>query len=259
VSREVRLNQPTAGLPTEAERFTGAVEFKEKPLTADERFQLTQDLNDPEKFATARDRLLESAVGVPPSQLRDTLNKQQMDILQLRAKENFLMFSKDTNFLTGDNATDKENATTLTDWMFKNQLAPTVDNFNLASSKLRAEGFLLEAPVVQQVVVPTPAVVPVQPVVPQAQEPVVQPVRINEPAPVQPKRQSQVPSGLNDRTSSASGVSPTSSSTISLTLADIDSMSADQYKKNMRNPDFKSLVNRLQKEADDKRRQRANA
>jgi uncharacterized protein (DUF1697 family) len=259
VSREARLNQPTAGLPTEAERFTGAVEFKEKPLTADERFQLTQDLNDPEKFATARDRLLESAVGVPPSQLRDTLNKQQMDILQLRAKENFLMFSKDTNFLTGDNATDKENATTLTDWMFKNQLAPTVDNFNLASSKLRAEGFLLEAPVVQQVVVPTPAVVPVQPVVPQAQEPVVQPVRINEPAPVQPKRQSQVPSGLNDRTSSASGVSPTSSSTISLTLADIDSMSADQYKKNMRNPDFKSLVNRLQKEADDKRRQRANA
>jgi hypothetical protein len=257
VSREARLNQPTAGLPTDAERFTGAVEFKEKPLTADERFQLTQDLNDPEKFASARDRLLESAVGIPPAQLRDTLNKQQMDILQLRAKENFLMFSKDTNFLTGDNATDKENATTLTDWMFKNQLAPTVDNFNLASSKLRAEGFLLEAPVMQQVPVPPPqAVVPVESVVPQAQEPVVPPVRINEPAPVQPKRHSQVPSGLNDRVSSASGVASTTAN--SLTLADIDAMSGDQYKKNMRNPDFKNLVNRLSKEAEDKRRARAN-
>jgi hypothetical protein len=260
VSRENRLNTPAQGLPTEAERFTGIVEFKEKPLTADERFQLTQDLNDPEKFASARDRLLESAVGVPPSQLRQQLNAQQMEILQLRAKDNFLQFSKDSSFMTGDNATDKENATTLTDWMFKNQLAPTVENYTLASSTLRSAGLLSEAPVVQQVPpVQQSIVAPVESVVPQAQEPVVQPVRISVPEPVQPTRHSQVPSGLNDRVSSASGVSPTSSTANSLTLADIDAMSGDQYKKNMRNPDFKNLVNRLSKAAEDKRRARANA
>ena len=256
VSREARLNTPSTAIPTEAQRFTGIVEFKEKPLTADERFHLTQDLNDPEKFASARDRLLESAVGVSPAQLRQQLNEQQMTILQLRAKENFLSFAKDENFLTGDNPTDQENATTLTDWMFKNQLAPTVDNFQLASSQLRSAGLLNEAPVVQQVPVQT-QVVPVESVVPKAQEPVVVPARISEPEPVQLKRHSQVPSGLNDRVSSASGLSTTTMAN-SLTLADIDAMSADQYKKAARNPDFLKAVNRLQKETDDRRRQRAN-
>lgn len=258
VTRENRLATPTVQ-PTEAQKFTGLVEFKEKTLTADERFNLVQDLNDPEKFASARDRLLESAVGVAPSQLRQQLNEQQMTILQLRAKENFLTFTKDASFLTGDNPTDKENAETLTDWMFKNQLAPTVENFTLASSQLRAAGLLNEAPVVQQVVVPASVVAPVQPVVSQTQEPVAQPVRINEPAPVQLKRQSQVPSGLNDRVSSASGVSPNSATANSLTLADIDAMSADAYKKAARNPEFLKNVNRLQKEADTRRIQRANA
>jgi hypothetical protein len=258
VSREARLNVPSTAIPTEAERFTGAIEFKERTLTADERFNLVQDLSDPEKFASARDRLLESAVGVPPAQLREQLNKQQMEILQLRAKDNFISFAKNENFLTGDNATDQENATTLTDWMFKNQLAPTVDNFQLASSQLRSAGLLNEAPVVQQMPVSQPPAVPVETVVPQTQEPVVVPARISVPEPVQAKRHSQVPSGLNDRVSSAAGVSP-NSGTVSTTLADIDAMSADQYKKAARNPDFVRLVNRLQKEVDDRRRQRANA
>ena len=256
VSREARLGIAET-IPTEAQRFTGVVEFKEKVLTADERFQLTQDLNDPEKFASARDRLLESAVGVPPAQLRERLNRQEMEILQLRAKENFLSFAQQEGFLTGHNATDQENATTLTDWMFKNSLAPTVDNFNLASSKLRSAGLLNEAPVVQQVPVPT-VVVPVESVVPQAQEPVVPESRIAPVVPVQPKRHSLVPSGLNDRVSSSNGVPP-ASATNNVTLADIEAMSGDQYKKAMRNPDFKVLVNRLSKEAEDRRRQRANA
>jgi hypothetical protein len=177
-----------------------------------------------------------------------------MEILQLRAKENFLSFAKDTHFLTGHNDTDRENALTLTDWMFKNELAPTVDNYNLASSKLRSAGLLNEAPVVQQVPVPT-AIVPVESAVPQAQEPVVVPARISVPTPVQPTRHSQVPSGLNDRVSSANGVSPTTA-TNSLTLADLDAMSGDDYKKASRNPEFAKLVNRLSKEAEDRRRHR---
>lgn len=259
VTRENRLGTPaTENIPSEAARFENVAEYKEKPLTADERFQLTQDLNDPEKFASARDRLLESAVGVTPAELRRRLNDQQMTILQLRAKENFLTFAEQQAFLTGHGETDTENAQILTDWMFKNKLAPTVDNFQSASSTLRSAGLLNEAPVVQQVHVPQHiAVVPVESVVPKAQEPVVPPVRINEPEPVQPKRHSQVPSGLNDRVSSASGVPPASATDNSLTLADIDAMSGDQYKKAARNPAFVKLVNRLSQEAAEKRRQRA--
>lgn len=258
VTRENRLGTSTENIPSEAARFTGITELKPKDLNADERFQITQDLNDPEKFSSARDRLLESAVGVSPAELRRMLNDQQMTILQLRAKENFLSFAQQQAFLTGDNTTDQENAQTLTDWMFKNQLAPTVENFQLASSQLRSAGLLNEAPVVQQVPVPQrTAVVPVESVVPQAQEPVVPLVRINEPEPVQLKRHSQVPSGLNDRVSSASGVPPASATDNSLTLADIDGMSADQYKKAAKNPSFLPLVDRLEKEAANRQRQRA--
>jgi hypothetical protein len=256
VTRENRLGTSKENIPSEAARFEDVVEYKEKPLTADERFQLTQDLNDPEKFASARDRLLESAVGVSPAVLRDRLNDQQMTILQLRAKENFITFTQQHEFATGDLATDTENTQTLTDWMFKNKLAPTVDNYELACSHLRSAGLLSEAPVVQQVPVPQPqAVVPVESVAPKTQEPVVPESRIAPAEPVQPKRHSPVPSGLNDRVSSASGVSPVTAN--SVTLADIDKMSADEYKKAAKNPAFKELVNRLENEAIAKRRQRA--
>lgn len=257
VSRENRLGKPDAGIPTATQRFT-TLEFTEKPLTAEERFSLTQDLNDPEKFVSARDRLLESAVGVSPAELRKQLNDQQMTIQQLRAVENYRLFSTQTGFETGHRPTDEENVQTLTDWMVKNKVEPTVENFNLANSTLRSAGLLTEAPVVQQVPPVQPiSVAPVESVVPQAQEPVVPPARISVVEPVQPKRHSQVPSGLNDRVSSASGLAPATAN--SLTLADIDAMSADQYKKASRNPDFKNLVNRLQKDADDRRRQRVNA
>jgi hypothetical protein len=259
VTRENRLGTPSEdGIPTEAARFDHITEFKEKTLTADERFQLTQDLNDPEKFKSALDRLIETAVGVPPSQLVARLNDQQMTIMQMRAKENFLSFAERTPFITGHRQTDDENAKTLTDWMFKKGLAPTVENYELANSKLRSAGLLSEAPVVQQVPVPPApvAVAPVEIVVPKAQEPVVPESRIAPAEPVQPKRQSQVPSGLNDRVSSASGTSPVSATANSLTLADIDKLSADEYKRRARDPQFVSLVNRLEKEASDRRRNR---
>lgn len=260
VTREARLGQNQESIPNEAARFE-PVEFKEKPLTAEERFQLTQDLNDPEKFAAARDRLLESAVGASPAKLRETLNDQNMKIAQMAAKENFLTFAEHSTFITGHQPTDEENARTLTDWMFKNRLAPTVENFKLADSQLRSAGLLNEAPVVQQVPVPqappvaAAPVVPVESVVPKAQEPVVVESRITPAQPVQPKRQSPVPSGLNDRVSSASGQSPVTAP--SVTLADIDRMSADEYKKAARNPAFVALVNRLENEAALRRRQRA--
>jgi hypothetical protein len=57
--------------------------------------------------------------------------------------------------------------------------------------------------------------------------------------------------------SSASGVPPASATDSSLTLADIDKMSADQYKKAARNPEFLKTVNRLEKEAAERHRQRA--
>ena len=246
VSRDARLGiAPGESIPESAQRFDNITEFKPKDLNVDERFQLSQDLNDPEKFASARDRLLESAVGVPPAKMAEILNQQQLATLQLMAKQNFDIFAANNPTFY---STDPENRKTLTDWMFKNKLAPTVENFNTAYSSLNSVGLLNEAPIVRSE--PVPVVEPA----PKAQEPVVQESRITPVEQPQPKRHSQVPSGLNDRVSSAAGPAPVDGN--SVTLADIDRMSPDDYKAKIKDPRFAKLVNDLEQAALLKRRQR---
>jgi hypothetical protein len=248
VTRENRLGITSdENLPENAERLESFVELKPKTLNAEERFNLLQKMQNPETFAEGRDELLESALGVSPSKLASMLNDQQLRNLQILAKQNFDVFTKTAEdfYVCG------ENAQTLTDWMLKNKLAPTVQNFQIANATLKAAGLLLNAPVMRQEPVPTPVV----PVVEAKAQPQAEPVsRIAPVEPPQPKRHSQVPSGLNERTSSATGVTPADGD--SLTLAGIEKMSADQYKQAMKNPLFGKTVERLQREADERRLQR---
>ena len=246
VNREHRLGiAPEEAVPDAAQKFTGDfLELKPKALNVDERFQLTQDLNDPEKFTAARDKLVESALGIPLADLAKAFNEQKMATLQVMAKQNFDIFAANTpEFLS----TDAENRQNLTDWMFKKGLAPTVENFQAAYSSLKSVGLLNEAPIVRSE--PVPVVEPA----PKAQEPVVPESRIAPVEQPQPKRHSQIPSGLNDRVSSAAGPAPVDAS---LTLADIDQMTPDDYKAKIKDPRFAKLVNDLEQAALLKRRQR---
>lgn len=246
VSRDARLGiGPSETIPDTAQRFDNIVEFKQKDLNVDERFQLAQDLVDPEKFASARDRLFESAMGQSPEKLRQTLNDQQILSIQLLAKQNFDIFAEDApDFYSAD----PENRKTLTNWMTKNRLSPTVDNFKTAYQSLSSAGLLNSAPSVQT------EPVPVVEIAPKPQEPVVPESRITPVEQPQVKRQSQVPSGLNDRVSSAAGPVPVDGS--SVTLADIDRMTPDEYKVKIKDPRFAKLVNDLEQAALLKRRQR---
>ena len=247
VNRDNRLGiSQSESIPDTAQKFDSAfIELKPKDLNVDERFQLTQDLNDPEKFVAARDKLVESALGISAADLAKTLNEQKLATLQVMAKQNFDIFAANTPAFY---SVDNENRKTLTDWMFKNKLAPTVDNFNTAYSSLSSAGLLNEAPVVR------PEPVPVVEPAPKPQEPVVAEVRIDPTPQPQVTRHSQVPSGLNERVSSAAG--PVSVDGPSLTLADIDRMSPDEYKAKIKNPAFVKLVNDLEQAALLKCRQR---
>lgn len=266
LTREQRLGiKPEEVIPDDAERFDGVVEFKPRELSAAERFEISQQLNDPEKFQDARDRLLESAVGVNPAKLTQTLNEQQMYILQSRARDNYVDFVN-----SGVEYFDHpENRKTMTDWMFKNRLAPTVKNFNYAYSQLKQDGLLVSASAVQQSTpaVAAPAPAPAAPVVPAtpAVDPVANPQppaadtsRIaSEPQP-QAKRQSHVPSGLNDRTSSSSGSANTPTNDgLSMTLAEIDKLTSEQYRKLMLNPTFRKHVEALDAEAAKRRQEKS--
>ena len=237
-------------IPADAER--GSVEFvelKAKPLTTEERFAIIQDMQDPAKFEEGRARLFESEFGVPTSKVRELLNTSQVAAKQAVVEASFAEFQRETP----DFYPDVDNITKLTGWMAKHELLPTVKNFKTAYAAMVKQDCLNIAPVVQQV---ASAAVPAAEPEPKTAAPVVPETRISPVAePVQAPR-SQAPSGLNDRTSSSTGNRPASDAN-SLTLADIEKMSADEYKRRLKDPAFGKYVEQLEAVAAQKRAQRA--
>src|ERR1035437_2355494 len=125
VTRENRLGKYVEDLPTELDRLPSTVQFTEKPLSAEDRYSIAQDMNDPAKFDSARDRLLESALGATPAQIRETLNQQQLQTQQLIARQN----AQEWMGLHPEFYVCQENVNTVIDWMVKNGLQPTARNF----------------------------------------------------------------------------------------------------------------------------------
>lgn len=257
--RKERVNK-ALGTPEEriegAEAFQNVAEFKPRELTADERFKVSQGIANPETFAEARDMLLESAFGVKPAVLASTLNNFTRREIQARAVENYVEFVNTTGFIDSP-----ENRTLVTGWLGTRNLAPTVANFALAQQRLTEAGLLQEAPVVrpEPVIVPTPAVV----VAPVEQAPNPQVPTTPQPAlavpELQAKRQGHVPSGLTASIASpAASISDAAVGGFSLTLAEIDKMSSDDYKRRLRDPKFAAYVNKLEADASAARRARAN-
>ena len=240
LSNDVKLGlTPDVDVPVTAKRLPPNFEgFKPKTLTADERFQLTQDLNDPEKFESAKIRLAEATFGATPEEISEVLSHSQQLLLEQQVVRSFDEFI--------DNVGDQfynspENRATLTDWMCERKLAPTTENFEIALARTAA--LQIPAPVVQRA-----QAAPVEQE-PKPQVPAVEVSGITDAPPQVQNARRQTPSGLNDRVSSNNGV--TSVSERKLTLAEVDNMSADVYKKRIQSdPTFLTTVEQLQKEAD---------
>ncbi len=248
LSRDARLGiTPEQDVPTRAKRLPENFgELKPKQLTAEQRFQLTQDLNDPAKFEEAKVMLAEATFGATPDVITDVLNQSQRLLLEQNVVRSFDEFLD----RVGDGFNNVEaNREVLTTWMVERNLAPTPDNFEIAFARTAA--LQIPATVVQpsQAVVAAPA--PVAASVesePKTQVPTVSPSRITgEEQSVQNARR-QTPSGLNERVSSSSGHTPVSDRL--LTLAEVDRMSADEYGKRAKmDPTFLATVDKLEKEA----------
>jgi len=87
---------------------------------------------------------------------------------------------------------------------------------------------------------------------PKAQAPAEAASRITSEAQSVQNARRQTPSGLNDRVSSSNGAAPVSER--SLTLAEVDKMSGDEYKRRAQNdPTFLKTVDLLQQQADTRR------
>jgi hypothetical protein len=242
LSRDARLGlTPEQEVPTRAKRlpenFGG---LKPKQLNADERYQLTQDLNDPAKFEDAKVRLAEATFGATPEVITEVLNQSQRLLLENQVVRSFEEFID----RVGDGFYNVEaNREILTKWMGERNLEPTTDNFEIALA--RTSALLVPAPVVQ-LAQAAPVAVETEP---KPQVPPVAASRITSDAQTVQNARRQTPSGLNDRVSSSNGATPASERT--LTLAEVDKMSADVYaKRSKEDPTFLPTVDRLQKEAD---------
>ena len=249
VSRDNRLGRSkNDDIAPEVERSKPLTQYVEKPLSPEDRFTISQDLNDPEKFESARDKLFESAIGVKPAVLRENLSRNELQTEQLVTRQNAEEWvARHPEFYRCE-----ENIATVCDYMVKNGLKPTVKNFEFAQVQMEEAGLLLSSPIVREapesVLVQTPVVE-----APKSQEPVVESVRINEvPVPQSSvlsteKRVSQTPSGLNNRIASSMGNDVAPTSVIEkLTYADIEQMPSDIYKRNLSNPAFTKRVNELE-------------
>jgi hypothetical protein len=249
--REKALGAPEP--PDDAEKFASVVEFKPRELSADERFRLSQNLVNPEKFGDAVEQLSEAVFGAKPAIVANTLNDAQRSSIQQRAVQNYIEFVTSTGF---DDT--MENREMVTGYLGKRNLAPTVANFVIAQKRLTEAGLLQEAPVVhQEPVAPAAPVAAPAAVVeePKPQVPPTPPPALAEIETAQAKRHSHVPSGLTPVVASPAGDSPVQGT--SLTLADIDKLPADVYKQRMKDPAFVKIVNQLEEDATKRRRARA--
>ena len=259
VTRKQRLGiVDPVSLPTDVEKVSAPPTFERKPLTAEERFELTQQLANPETCEAARDRLLESA---GYSELQRTVQELRESVKQNDAYVNFQIFvNQNPEFYA-----HQENVELLCDWVLKNGLNPTVRNFGIAYSTAKEAGLLLEPPIVREeppVVVdltPAPAAEVVETpapenTVPESQAPVVEAARIDAPPQPQTKSQAKVPSGLNSRVASNTGIEQSNPEKQLFTWAQINRMSSDEFKRCLVTiPGFSKLVETLEKEAAAKR------
>lgn len=226
-------------IPAAAKRMNReAVDFRPRPLTDEERLQLSRDLADPTKFDEASDRLFEAKIGANPTRITEVLSNAQDDIAAMRTEREASLFVK----ANPDYYVCPDNFKNIANWMLKNNLAPTKDNFQLAFDRLKAVGLLLDAPIVREdkpevaIVAAVPVITPANS--PQEPEPV---SRITNTEPqTQPKRTPKVASGLNDANSSSVGTPSTSGK---LTVAEIEKMSSEEYKRRLlREPGFSKAV-----------------
>jgi|ERR1700689_765721 len=233
LKKDLRLSSSTVDqIPDTISRFDESkYDLKPEPLTAEERIQLANDINDPEKFDAVSKRIVRATIGDPDA-LRARMARTEQRLDRATVAEEALAFKN----ATPDYYPCPENLQTLAAWMQKNNLDPVKENFTYAYETLK------------EYMVPKPPVA--APVVP---------VQITEPQPVavQPVAR-PVSSGLTRSNGSDSGLVNLPGSDIVYGqwkgYEAIEKMPGDEYRKRLlHEPGFKDKVQQLDNARQQKR------
>ena len=243
--------------PIEGTRYAAPLEFAPRTLSNEDRFKISRNLQDPEKFEEARDLLMESTFGVKPSVLVSTIQGLQADNVQMKAQREAEAFVADTP----DYVKCPENFEALTNWMVRYDLAPVRDNFRKAFDTLKAAGVLVESNDVYStpsVTTPSSEVEPGQVVL----DPPTPPLEAKEETPVV-YAPAHIPTGLNSRNSSAEAprsnapgsdivyevVDAAGKKTIYTGTKAVEMMPSDELRRRAKDPAFNKKLEKLEAEA----------
>jgi hypothetical protein len=227
LNKDLRLSSSTVDrIPDNISRFDESkYDLKPEPLTAEERIQLASDINDPEKFDKAAQRIVRAQIG-DPEVLRTRLSRVEQRLDRATVQEEAIAFKN----ATPEYYPCAGNLQTLAAWMQKNNLDPVKENFQFAFEQLKEYMTPKPEPVVQKT----------------EPEPTPQPAPQPAPRPVS--------SGLTRSNGSDSGPAPN----IGITRAEIDKMSGDEYKKKLlHEPGFRAKVEALDQAEVQRRQARA--
>lgn len=208
------------------------VPFAPRELTKEERWQLSQDLQDPSKAASAMEKMLAASIGAGPEDIRTTLNESKE---ASRMMQGYIIASRWKALHPEFYADSPANLAAMEAYFVKNQLAVTEKNFDIAFQDLSDSGLLETAPVPDEVPENIPAVAP-QPV----------PVeRRDSPATPPARARSASATGLSPRSSSVrSGAEPTTPA--GPTAEELRRMPAAEFKRKLlSDPQFKAHVEKL--------------
>jgi hypothetical protein len=209
-------------IPANAPRFDESkYMLQPEPLTAEERIQLSQDLQDPEKFDSASKRIVRATIGDPDA-LRTRLARIEQQQARVTVQEEAKAFMRERS----DYFPCNENLQDIAAWIEKNQLDPVKENFMLAYDTLK--DYLKQKPAPVSVQPAAQPEIPAQPA-----------------APAQPTR--PVASGLTRQVASDSG--PVGVPNHDTFRKELEKMTGDEYGRRYKHEKgFKEKVDALDRE-----------
>ena len=198
-----------------------------RELSADERFQLAADLQDPAKAQEAMDRLIEARTGAKPAAIGQTLaTLQERENVQRMKAEAYTFVANNPDYYPSD-----ENKAKMIQALQLKRLDMTSNNLQIVYDELQSQGLLIERPGDDEQ--------QEQPGTRQAAEPASE---SNLPRQTRP-RQVSTSSGM--RASQTSATPPPREPVTRITRAQLEQMSSEEYAEKMRDPKFVQMVNQM--------------